>query len=65
MHGEMQEWLNWLVSKTSEPAMVPRVRIPLSPPIRRPRTCGAFELATSGYEPVLRSRGFGVAKARA
>ncbi len=31
--GEVQEWLNWLVSKTSEPATVPRVRIPLSPPI--------------------------------
>ena len=30
--GEVQEWLNWLVSKTSEPATVPRVRIPLSPP---------------------------------
>jgi hypothetical protein len=28
----MQEWLNWLVSKTSEPETVPRVRIPLSPP---------------------------------
>jgi hypothetical protein len=32
--GEVQEWLNWLVSKTSVPAMVPRVRIPLSPPNR-------------------------------
>ena len=31
----MQEWLNWLVSKTSEPATVPRVRIPLSPPIHK------------------------------
>jgi hypothetical protein len=28
----VQEWLNWLVSKTSEPATVPRVRIPPSPP---------------------------------
>ena len=28
----MQEWLNWLVSKTSEPLPAPRVRIPLSPP---------------------------------
>ena len=31
-NGEVQEWLNWLVSKTSVPAMVPRVRIPPSPP---------------------------------
>ena len=30
--GEVQEWLNWLVSKTSEPVTVPRVRIPPSPP---------------------------------
>lgn len=28
----MQEWFNWLVSKTSEPATVPWVQIPLSPP---------------------------------
>ena len=32
--GEVQEWLNWLVSKTSEPLPVPRVRIPLSPPLK-------------------------------
>jgi histidine triad (HIT) family protein len=28
----VQEWLNWLVSKTSVRATVPRVRIPPSPP---------------------------------
>jgi hypothetical protein len=28
----MQEWLNWPLSKSGEPATVPRVRIPLSPP---------------------------------
>ena len=28
----MQEWLNWLVSKTSVSATVPRVRIPPLPP---------------------------------
>ena len=30
----MQEWLNWPLSKSGEPATVPRVRIPLSPPGR-------------------------------
>ena len=30
--GEVQEWLNWTVSKTVVPATVPRVRIPPSPP---------------------------------
>ena len=33
--GEMLEWLNRLVSKTSELARVPRVRIPVSPPASR------------------------------
>ena len=32
VYGQMQEWLNWLVSKTSVPSLVPRVRIPLCPP---------------------------------
>ena len=31
-YGEVLEWLNRLVSKTSELARAPRVRIPLSPP---------------------------------
>ncbi len=31
--GEVQEWLNWLLSKSSEPARVPWVRIPPSPPL--------------------------------
>ena len=31
----MLEWLNRLVSKTSELARVPRVRIPVSPPASR------------------------------
>ena len=30
--GEMPEWLNGAVSKTVVRAIVPRVRIPLSPP---------------------------------
>jgi hypothetical protein len=33
--GEMQEWLNWTLSKSVVPLPVPRVRIPVSPP----RTC--------------------------
>ena len=33
INGEVQEWLNWLVSKTSVPATAPRVRIPPSPPL--------------------------------
>ena len=33
--GEMQEWLNWTVSKTVVRATVPRVRIPLSPPSKK------------------------------
>ena len=41
----MQEWLNWLVSKTSEPAKVPRVRIPLSPPSKNPPVRVVFYLA--------------------
>ena len=32
VYGEVQEWLNWTVSKTVVPARVPRVRIPPSPP---------------------------------
>jgi histidine triad (HIT) family protein len=32
--GEVQEWLNWTVSKTVVAAMSPRVRIPPSPPKR-------------------------------
>ena len=31
--GEMPEWSNGAVSKTVVPARVPRVRIPLSPPL--------------------------------
>ena len=31
-HGEVQEWLNWTVSKTVVRATVPWVRIPPSPP---------------------------------
>ncbi len=34
--GEVQEWLNWTVSKTVMPAMVSRVQIPPSPPIKLP-----------------------------
>jgi hypothetical protein len=30
--GEVTEWLKVLLSKSSEPATVPRVRIPPSPP---------------------------------
>ncbi len=43
----MQEWLNWLVSKTSEPAMVPRVRIPVSPPIITPAFMTGFVIVAS------------------
>lgn len=32
--GRVQEWLNWLVSKTSVRVTVPRVRIPPLPPGR-------------------------------
>jgi hypothetical protein len=31
--GEVAEWSNVAVSKTVEPLRVPRVRIPVSPPI--------------------------------
>ena len=33
-HGEVTEWLNVAVSKTVVRESVPRVRIPLSPPIK-------------------------------
>ena len=32
-HGEVTEWLNVAVSKTVVRESVPRVRIPLSPPV--------------------------------
>ena len=35
-NGEMAEWSNALVLKTSERASVPRVRIPVSPPFAFP-----------------------------
>lgn len=41
----MPEWLKGTVLKTVVPATVPRVRIPVSPPIHWPRECGAFALA--------------------
>ena len=33
-HGEVTEWLNVAVSKTVVRESVPRVRIPLSPPVK-------------------------------
>ena len=33
-HGEVAEWLNVAVSKTVVRESVPRVRIPLSPPVK-------------------------------
>ena len=40
--GEVAEWLKALVSKTSVPLRVPRVRIPLSPPTPRAQRAGRF-----------------------
>ena len=59
--GEVQEWLNWLVSKTSEPAMVPRVRIPPSPPYCLRLTCQhayvyIMEYVTKGSHELRASR---------
>ena len=34
-HGEVTEWLNVAVSKTVVRESVPRVRIPLSPPVEK------------------------------
>ena len=33
INGEVPEWSNGAVSKTVEPSRVPRVRIPVSPPL--------------------------------
>ena len=48
--GEVPEWSNGAVSKTVEPSRVPRVRIPVSPPL-------AFQLASdsryiAGINPI-------------
>jgi hypothetical protein len=35
INGEMQEWLNWPLSKSGVAETLPRVRIPLSPPRKK------------------------------
>ena len=62
----MQERFNWHAWKACVSAMVPRVRIPLSPPIFVPRPLGLVaKIDRANENPCRASGGFGGAKTRA